>query len=177
MSNPFFSKLWSDPNQTCLSRRDFMKVAALSSFAIAIVAGCGPKLGQYQVKSLTPPPIKNCFDTIGHRGFKPFVLGGTCYCNPTPAQLAIWQKEGSFVDKSLDEVMNDYKARNVKTIYDHQECNNMCKWGPHVVKGGGCMVPPTPMTDNYEEVATGEWKSAPKSAQTDDEGKNVKASA
>jgi len=141
-----------------LSRREFLKAAALIGTSAFALPGCVPQLGSYQAKAATPPPIVNCFDTIGHRGFKPFVLGGSCYCNPLPAQIAVWQKEGSFEGKSAEEILNFYKAREVKTLYDHRDCNNLCRSGPHVVKGGKCLVPPTPFTDNYEEVATGNWK-------------------
>ena len=140
------------------SRRTFL--VTLASGVSTLLAGCVQHdLGPFQAKAPAPPPIKNCFDTIGHRGLKPFVLGGTCYCNPLPAQIAVWQKEGHFEGKQPDEVIVMYKAREVKTLYDHKDCNNLCEWGPHVVKGGKCMVPPTPLTDNYEEVASGAWRT------------------
>lgn len=138
------------------SRRTLL--ATLAAGASAFLTGCVPQqLGPFQAKAANPPPIKNCFDTLGHRGFKPFVLGGTCYCNPLQAQIPLWQKEGHFEGRAPDEILALYKAREVKTLYDHRDCNNLCEWGPHVVKGGKCMVPPTPLTDNYEEVATGKW--------------------
>lgn len=151
----------SQPDSTAcaaLSRRQF-SVMAVGGLG-AILAGCATQQGPFQAKATTPPAIKNCFDSLGHQGFKPFVLGGTCYCNPLPAKIAVWQKEGHFEGKSADEIMTYYKARDVKTVFDHQNCNNLCEWGPHVVKGGKCMVPPTPLTDNYEEVATGNWRRA-----------------
>ena len=88
------------------------------------------------------------------------MLGGTCYCNPLPAQIAVWRKEGQFEGKGDDEVLTVYTAQGVKTLLDHRDCNNLCEWGPHVTKGGKCMVPPTPLTDNYEEVATGAPRKA-----------------
>ncbi len=122
----------------------------------ALVSGCAPQLGAFQAKATTAPPVKNCFDTLGHQaGYKPFVLAGNCYCNPLPAQIALWKKEGQFEGKSDDEVVALYTARGVKTLADHRDCNNLCEWGPHVAKGGKCLVPPTPFTDNYEDVATG----------------------
>ena len=140
------------------ARRGF--VAGALAAAAAMVSGCVPQLGPYQAKATTAPTIKNCFDSIGHQGFKPFVLGGNCYCNPLPAQIAQWRSEGAFEGRADDEIVTMYKAKNLKTLYDHRECNNLCEWGPHVAKGGTCMVPPTPLTDNYEEVATGTWKKA-----------------
>lgn len=141
-----------------LSRREFGIITA--GGLGAMLAGCATQQGPFQAKATTPPAIKNCFDTMGHQGFKPFVLGGTCYCNPLPAQITVWQKDGHFEGKSADEILAYYKARDVKTVSDHLNCNNLCEWGPHVVKGGKCMVPPTPLTDNYEEVATGNWRRA-----------------
>lgn len=149
----------SNPGAPTLSRRSFIGAVAASGVT-GLLAGCGPQLGSFQAKASTAPPIKNCFDTIGHQGYKPFVLGGTCYCNPMPAQIGVWQKEGHFEGKTPDEVVQVYRAREVKTLYDHQDCNNLCEWGPHVARGGKCMVPPTPLTDNYEEVAIGKWRTA-----------------
>lgn len=147
------------PHSTALPRRSFLG-ALLSCLSAISLSGCGPQLGPYRAKVATPPTVTNCFDTVGHRGFKPFVLGGTCYCNPVPAQIAAWQKEGYFVDQTPEAILAMYSERGVKTVHDHRNCNNTCEWGPHVVKGGKCLVPPTPMTDNFEEVATGEWKKA-----------------
>ncbi len=45
-----------------------------------------------------------------------------------------------------------YRDAGIKTAADHQHCNNLCEWGPHVVKGGHCMVSPTSGTVNFEEV-------------------------
>jgi hypothetical protein len=137
-----------------LSRRGFL--GGLSAGLGALVSGCVAQLGEFQAKATTAPPVKNCFDTLGHRaGYKPFVLDGNCYCNPLPAQVALWRKEGLFEGKSDAEVQALYTARGVKTLSDHRDCNNLCEWGPHVARGGKCLVPPTPFTDNYEDVATG----------------------
>jgi hypothetical protein len=127
--------------------------------ATVLAAGCGPAMGPFQAKATTAPQIKNCFDTIGHQGFKPFILDGTCYCNPLPAQIAVWRKEGHWEGRADDEVLVMYKAREIRTVEDHKDCNNLCEWGPHAAKGGKCLVPPTPLTDNYEEVATGIWRT------------------
>lgn len=136
------------------TRREFLFV--LSAGVAAATSGCAAQVGPYQAKATSAPPLKNCFDTLGHQpGFKPFVLGGTCYCNPLPAQIAVWRKEGSFAEKSDDEVIGFYANRNIKTLAHHRDCNNLCQWGPHVAKGGTCLVPPTPLTDNYEDVALG----------------------
>ena len=148
------------PRAFALSRRAFLVTSG--SALSAALAGCAPQLGPYQAKATTAPAIKHCFDSLGHQaGFKPFVLdGGTCYCNPVPAKIAVWRREGHFENKTDDEILTLYRARGVKTVLDHLECNNLCEWGPHVVKGGKCMVPPTPLSDNYEEVATGKWRTA-----------------
>ncbi|HEV8586679.1 MAG TPA: hypothetical protein VGT02_17050 [Methylomirabilota bacterium] len=142
------------------TRRGFL-LTVVSGLSAGL-SGCVAELGPYQAKAASAPPIKNCFDTLGHQGFKPFVLeGGTCYCNPLPAQMAVWRKEGHFGDLGDDDILQRYSAREIKTLADHRDCNNLCRWGPHVAKGGKCLVPPTPLTDNYEEVATGKFKAAP----------------
>jgi hypothetical protein len=138
-----------------LSRRRLLE--GLAATAALLTGGCvSQELPPFRAKVAAAPPLKNCFDTVGHHGFKPYVLGGTCYCNPLPAQMAVWRREGHLGERSDAEVAGLY-AR-VKTLLDHRECNNLCEWGPHVVKGGGCLVPPTPFTENYEEVARGDWR-------------------
>ncbi|MCK5269433.1 MAG: hypothetical protein KAJ46_01560 [Sedimentisphaerales bacterium] len=102
------------------------------------------------------PEIKHCFDTVGHkRGSKPWLLGGSCCCTPSEKVLADWQANGYFVGKSVAEVIALYHEKGFRLATDHQNCNNACKYGPHVVKGGKCMVPPTPGTENYEEILFG----------------------
>ncbi|MBI3825968.1 MAG: hypothetical protein HY294_08230 [Candidatus Rokubacteria bacterium] len=147
-------------SMNAVSRRGFLVTTVTATSAL--LSGCAVReLGPFQARAVAAPPIKNCFDTLGHQaGFKPFVLGGTCYCNPLPAQIGVWQKEGSFEGKSEDEILAVYTAREVKTVLDHRECNNLCPWGPHAARGGKCIVPPTPLTDNYQEVAFGTWRTA-----------------
>ncbi len=102
------------------------------------------------------PKIKHCFDTVGHiPGAKPWLLGGDCCCTPSEQVVSDWQKNGYFVGKSVSEIIDQYKAAGICLATDHVDCNNACEHGPHVVKGGKCMVPPTPGTENYEEVLYG----------------------
>jgi hypothetical protein len=149
-------------------------MSAVQSFLGAVVstmlmAGCvaSQSVSQRQVfypKPETPPAISYCFDTVGHvSGAKPFLLGGNCVCTPTAAVLKDYQAHGYFSGLSLDELIQMYRERGIQTALDHQGCNNLCQWGPHLVKGGSCMVPPTPGTTNYEEVISGHF-SAPKAA-------------
>ena len=99
----------------------------------------------------------HCFDSVGHTpGAKPFVLGGTCCCTPSAEVLADYKKHGHVqADMTLEDLVALYGKEGIKTELDHKGCNNLCKWGPHVVKGGKCMVPPTPGTYNFEEVRFG----------------------
>ena len=56
-----------------ISRRRFL--GSFCAGVSTLLAGCGPRLGAFQAKATTSPPIKNCFDTLGHQpGYKPFVL-------------------------------------------------------------------------------------------------------
>jgi hypothetical protein len=105
-----------------------------------------------------PPPIVHCFDGVPHvRGSTPFVLGGSCAHSPTAETLGWYHRDGLLKDYDLDRLKRLYADRGIKTIHDHKECNNYCPWGPHLVKGGTCMVPPTPGTKNYEEVLSGRF--------------------
>ncbi len=117
----------------------------------------------FVAKSETPPAIRYCFDSVGHiAGSKPFILGGTCVCTPTPELLKTYQRDGYLPGYSYEGLLNLYKKRQIKTAHDHQGCNNFCQWGPHLVKGGSCMVPPTPGTQNYEEILSGRFLLSPR---------------
>lgn len=107
-------------------------------------------------KPLQAPPVKYCFDTVGHvPGAKPWILGGCCCCTPSPEVLKDWHQHGYFAGKTVGDVIGLYHVRGIKLATDHRGCNNACEHGPHVVKGGRCMVPPTPGTENHEEVLFG----------------------
>ena len=127
-----------------------MLAAVLSSH------GCMPPEGPFEPKSTTRPAAVHCFDTVGHtRGTKPFILGGTCCCTPTKELMEKYHADGLLMEMTLEDLIRLYEERGIKTALDHTGCNNLCKWGPHVVKGGHCMVPPAPGTENFEEVRFG----------------------
>jgi hypothetical protein len=107
-------------------------------------------------KSETAPPIKHCVDATGHqRGAKPFILGGTCCCTPTPKLVEGYHRDGLLLDYDITRLKSAYDGRGIKTDLDHLGCNNLCPYGPHIVKGGKCMATPTPGTQNYEEIISG----------------------
>ena len=134
----------------------------VTNFVLAGIALCGLGLAPagceqpFMAKPSQAPPMKYCFDTVGHRpGAKPWILGGTCCCMPSAGVLHDWQAHGYFVGQTVEDVIALYHAHGIALATDHRDCNNACEYGPHVVKGGKCMVPPTPGTDNYEEVLFG----------------------
>lgn len=143
-----------------ISRINMHRVFALP-FLVILFYGCA-KEARYTLKppDEQSPSIVYCFDTVGHTpGAKPWVLGGTCCCTPSEKVLSDYKKSGHIAqDMTLDGLKALYETKGIKTALDHQGCNNMCKWGPHVVKGGKCMVPPAPMTMNYEEIFSGTFK-------------------
>ena len=100
--------------------------------------------------------MKHCFDGVPHiRGSKPWVLGGTCCCTPSDALLKMLHEDGLCLDLDTQGLIDLYHQKGIQLGIDHSGCNNLCECGPHVTKGGKCMVPPTPGTRNYEEVITG----------------------
>lgn len=142
-----------------LSRADVVVIAfclALIS-SIALLVGCGEKKPAFQARPAEAPAWVYCFDTTGHKsGAKPFILGGTCCCTPSEALLATYHAEDTVpTTVNLQHLVEMYNEANIRTALDHQACNNLCQWGPHVVKGGHCMAPPTPATFNYEEIRFG----------------------
>lgn len=132
-------------------------VAPLIGAIILGLAGCaGPQQRPFQAKPTTRPAPVYCFDGVGHTpGSKPFILGGTCCCTPTQELMDKYHADGFLTDMTLQDLLKLYQDRGIKTALDHKGCNNLCEHGPHVVKGGKCMVPPTPGTANFEEVRYG----------------------
>lgn len=125
---------------------------------IALLGGCVASQVQvpHSVRSPAKPKPTYCFDTVGHmNGSKPFIVGGTCCCTPTQELMDKYHAEGLLRDMQVKDLLLLYENAGIKTALDHHGCNNLCKWGPHVIKGGKCMVPPTPGTYNFEEVRFG----------------------
>jgi hypothetical protein len=120
------------------------------------LAGCATPEVPFAAKPNPGAAPVYCFDTVGHKpGSKPFIMGGTCSCTPTQALMDKYHADGLLMDMQLKDLLALYEQKGIHTALDHQGCNNLCQWGPHVVKGGHCMVPPTPATCNFEEVRFG----------------------
>ncbi len=149
-----------------MHNRRHMRTAQVIKLAAAagliLVAGACAKKPRYilQVPSDIAPEVVHCFDTVGHKpGAKPWILGGTCCCTPSEEVLADYKAHGHVAeDMTMEDLIALYEEKGIKTALDHRGCNNMCEWGPHVVKGGSCMVPPTPMTQNYQDVFSGQFQ-------------------
>ncbi|MFH1384937.1 MAG: hypothetical protein ABIH47_08275 [Candidatus Omnitrophota bacterium] len=129
-------------------------------FSCVFISGCGVK---YVAKPLIAPQIVYCFDTVGHRsGAGPFIKGGTCCCTPSEAVLQDYiQHKQVSEDTTLESLIAEYQQRDIITALDLQDTNNLEASGPHIVFGGSSMVPPTPGTQNYEDVLFGyreDWK-------------------
>ena len=137
-------------DRRCL--RFLLSISVTVAASVVIFSGCAPTI-HFEAKPVTPLKPVYCFDTVGHKpGSKPYILGGTCCCTPTRALMEQYHADGLLKDMDLGDLIRLYEERGIKTSLDHTGCNNLCKWGPHVVKGGKCMVPPTPGTANFEEI-------------------------
>jgi len=98
----------------------------------------------------------HCFDGVPHqKGSKPWVLGGACCCTPTDTLMAEYHGDGICIGSNTEDLIALYHEKGITLATAHDGCNNLCEHGPHVVKGGKCMVPPRPGTRNYQEVITG----------------------
>ena len=136
---------------------------------LVAVGGAAAALGS----CVAPPPpfvpirytnlrIAHCFDGVPHQpGSKPWVLGGTCCCTPSSELITAYHRDGICRDVTMDDLVALYGQKNIRLTYDHTDCNNLCGYGPHVTKGGQCMVPPTPGSRNHEEVVTGIRRTRP----------------
>ena len=125
----------------------------IGTASLMVSGGCAIEVPYAPRPDAKPVPVY-CFDSVGHMpGAKPFVLGGTCCCTPSEAVVGDYKQHGHVPqDMTLQQLIALYERDGIKTALDHYGCNNLCKWGPHVIKGGKCMAPPTPGTYNFEEV-------------------------
>ena len=111
--------------------------------------------------------MAHCFDGVPHiSGSTPWALGGACCCTPGDDLMKRLHADGVCKDLDAEGLTALYHEKGIKLVVDHQHCNNLCEFGPHVTKGGKCMVPPTPGTRNYEEVVTGKSFRPPPVAAT-----------
>ena len=131
---------------------------------VIVLAGCPAQsrpetpMRAFRPKSEKPPEVVYCNDHTGHiAGSTPFVLGGTCCCTPTQELVDAYHRDGLLGDYDLARLKGLYHGLDIKTADDHRDCNNRCAWGPHVLQGGKCMVPPTPGTQHFEEIITGRF--------------------
>ena len=140
-------------------RRSALWLMVAAGAVAVLAAGCGPTYRPlpYIPKPAQAPPTLACHDGVGHvSGHKPWVLGGTCCCTPTPASHALHLAQGT-IDKAMtyDQYLVLYKEKGIVTGLDHKGCGNLCAQGPHVLLGGKCMATPTPGTAMYERVTYG----------------------
>ena len=131
---------------------------------VLLLAGCPRQHTQMRAPlAFTPmserlPRVAYCNDHTGHvAGSKPFVLGGKCCCTPTQKLIDAYHRDGLLLDYDLGRLKELYSGLDIKTAHDHRDCNNRCAWGPHILQGGSCMVPPTPGTQHFEEIITGRF--------------------
>lgn len=112
------------------------------------------------------PAMAHCFDGLPHMdGSLPWILGGSCCCTPSEQLMAKLHADGLCQGMDAQALIALYHEKGIQLATDHAGCNNLCQHGPHVVKGGKCMVPPTPGTRNYEEVVTGIMLRSPPDEQ------------
>ncbi len=134
-------------------------VGVLCAGLVLMLAGCASKSQQppFQAKSLERMEQVHCFDAVGHMpGTKPYIFGGTCFCTPTPQLMEQYHRDGFLLDMEYEDLVRAYSERGIQLeSASHKGCNNLCQHGPHVLKGGQCMVSPTPGTTNFEEIRFG----------------------
>jgi hypothetical protein len=128
------------------------------SILLCLCAGCAAVKPPppYVPAHREQPRMVHCFDGLPHiAGSTPWILGGACCCTPSDELMGKLHADGQCVDLDTEALIALYHEKGIQLATDHTGCNNLCAQGPHVVKGGKCMVPPTPGTRNYEEVVTG----------------------
>lgn len=148
------------------------RLVGLAIALLLLPAGCAAPIDeswrsapQLPYRSRPPhdsAPFVHCNDRTGHRaGEIPWIFGGTCLCNPSLEGIRDLRAAGASASWTVDTLSAYYRSLGVATVDDHRDCNNLCEFGPHLRKGGRCLVPPTPGTLNYEEVVTGDYALPP----------------
>ncbi|MFH0980856.1 MAG: hypothetical protein V2A79_04885 [Planctomycetota bacterium] len=128
----------------------------LALIVAGLMAGCVKPPPPYVPAYPARPAQAHCFDGVPHLpGSTPIILGGACCCTPNDELMAKLHADGVCLDLDTEGLIGLYHNSGVQLATDHQRCNNLCEYGPHVVLGGKCLVPPVPGTRNYEEVVTG----------------------
>jgi hypothetical protein len=131
-------------------------VAALSLTVTLLAAGCVKPPPPYVPAYPARTAQAHCFDGVPHLpGSRPIILGGACCCTPSDELMAKLHADGVCLDLDTEGLIELYHNSGIQLATDHQRCNNLCEYGPHVVLAGKCLVPPVPGTRNYEEVVTG----------------------
>jgi hypothetical protein len=129
---------------------------------LSLVGCITPPPPYVPVQSGDPPPVAHCIDGVPHiAGAEPWVFGGKCCCTPSIQLMQKLHADNKCVDMDATALADKYHESGIQLALDHKRCNNLCEHGPHVVKGGKCMAPPTPGTWNYEEVVSGVVKMRP----------------
>ena len=131
--------------------------AALVVLALSVLSGgCIQPPPPYVAAYPEQPAMVHCFDGLPHiPDAKPWALEGRCCCTPCEELMDAFHAEGICLELDADGLIALYHEQGIQLAIDHQGCNNLCEYGPHVTKGGKCMVPPAPGTRNYQEVVTG----------------------
>ena len=144
--------------------RRILPLCAIFAITITLIVpiGCQTPPPPYVPKALIAPELIHCNDYTGHKpGSKPWVMGGTCTCTPTPELMNKLHADGFCLGMDTEQLRQLYENKGIKLRGPgHLRCNGLCDHGPHVVLGGKCMCPPTPGTEYYEKVITGKRESS-----------------
>ena len=152
----------SDNRTSVPASRQRARAAFFLLALLAVLGGCIQPPPPYVPAYAQRPAMAHCFDEVPHiPGSKPWILGGRCCCTPSDQLMDKLHADGFCLELDIEGLIALYHEQGIQLAIDHQGCNNLCEYGPHVTKGGKCMVPPTPGTRNYQEVVTGEVMRQP----------------
>ena len=140
--------------------------------AASFLAGCQQPPPPYVARPACHEVVC-CNDNTGHKaGSEPWAMGGTCCCTPSDELMDQLHRDGQCVDMTAGQLLAAYVAKGVALREKgHDQCNGLCKAGPHVVLGGKCLCPPTPGTVYYERVISGDKGAAGGARSTGDGGR------
>ena len=129
-----------------------------AALAVWLLAGCETPPGPFVPTSAIAPDVVYCNDCTGHKpGTQPWIIGGTCCCTPSQELMQQYHADGFCQGMTAEDLRKMYEEAGI--VLASPECqfsNGLGPGGHHVVMGGKSLIPPTPGTEYYEMVVTGQ---------------------
>ncbi len=111
------------------------------------------------IASLAPNDIRHCNDATGHiAGRKPYILGGTCVCTPTPSLMQAYSAAGVLGDWTVGQLDELYRAEGIVRAPLPAVDRATSKTYHHILRKGRLLYTPRVGSAGFEQLT---FQSAP----------------